>query len=519
MGFNLITGDLCQMYLLPPDVREWLPEDHLAWFVLEVVDEVDLSAFYAQRRLDGRGGAAYDPSILLAVLVYAYCIGERSSRRIERRLHEDIAFRVLGRNLQPDHATLARFRATFEEPLAGLFSTVLALCARSGLIDLGLVAVDGTKLHANASLSSNHSADGLRKLAETEAQRILDEAAAVDAAEDAGACPPTPRLLADRERRRERIRALLDELDSERVDAQAAIVADREEREQPNATGGAARRGGRRLGSGKLTKARQVNLTDPESRIMMAKGRFVQSYNAQVAVTADQIVIAAQVWQASSDAELLAPTLTAMATNLTGIGADGRPSVVLADAGYWSAANAGLDAADLLLIATTKGWKLHDTDRPLTPPPPPSTDGTPPDRYSLIERVEAGEILARDAAQSCGVSEPTMSRWRRLWRGGGRDAIPMHRPNAAGIVTRNSTRPVSEKAEVRRQMEQQLRSDDGKALYKRRSGTVEPVFGQIKTNRRIDRFQRRGLAACAAEWQLITATHNLLKLWNHKLAV
>jgi len=511
VGVNLITADLSQPYLLPPDVRDWLPEDHLAWFVLDVVSEVDLSAFYAHRRLDGRGGASYDPAILLAVLVYAYCVGERSSRRIERRLHEDIAFRVLGRNLCPDHATLARFRAGFHEPLGALFATVLAMCAKAGLIDLGLVAVDGTKLHANASMSANHSADGLRKLAETEAKRILDEAAAVDASEDSQPTVPTPRLLAERERRRERIRGLLDELDAERASAEAEVAADREQRERAKAEGLPAKRG-RPKGSGKPAKPRQLNVTDPDSRIMMTKGRFVQSYNAHVAVTGDQIVVAAEVFQAPSDAELLAPTLESMTANLTAIGVDPRPGVVLADAGYWSAANAGLDVADTLLIATTKGWKLHDKPVPLTPRAVDTRDR--PDPCTLIEQVEAGEILARDAAKACGVSQPTMSRWRRLWRAGGRDSVPAH-PDRNGSPERNSNRPHSDKAEVRRQMEQRLRSDAGKQLYKKRSATVEPVFGQIKTNRGIDRFQRRGLAACRSEWKLIAATHNILKLWNH----
>ena len=152
-------------------------------------------------------------------------------------MHEDVAFRVVGRNLHPDHATLARFRATFQEPLAGLFATVLALCARAGLIDLGLVAVDGTKLQANAASSSNHSADGLRKLLEMEAKRILDEAAAVDAAEDIEPSPPRSRLFAEREHRRERIRETLAELDAEREQAENEVSTDRELRARTKAEG------------------------------------------------------------------------------------------------------------------------------------------------------------------------------------------------------------------------------------------------------------------------------------------
>ena len=411
----------------------------------------------------------------------------------------------MGRNLHPDHATLARFRATFQEPLAGLFSTVLALCVQAGVIDLALVAVDGTKMEANASLSSNHSADGFRKLLEAEARRILDEAAAVDAAEDA--ISPPPRLLIGRERRRERIREALAELQAERERAEAEVTADREQRAHAKAEGRAKR--GRPKGGGAPVKPRQINLTDPDSRIMCTKGRWVQAYNAQVAVTADQIILAAELFVAASDAELLAPTMAAMTAQLADLGVDDRPDVVVADAGYWSAANASLDIADTLLIATTKAWKMCDKDRP---PQAPVADNSV-DRCALIERVEAGEMLARDAAKALGVSEPTISRWRSHWRAGAR-SIPTGEQTASDTPSANSTTPISEKAEIRRRMEQRLRTENGAALYKRRSPTVEPVFGQIKTNRRIDRFHRRGLAACAAEWKLIAATHNLLKLWR-----
>ena len=149
----------------------------MAWFVLDVVAELDLSTFHRRYRVDGRGGAAYDPQVMLAVLVYAYCVGERSSRRVERSLVEDVAFRVVAANQQPDHATIARFRAEHEAAIAGLFGQVLAVCARSGLLRPGLVAIDGTKLAANASRDASRTAEQLAK-------EILAEASATDAAED-----------------------------------------------------------------------------------------------------------------------------------------------------------------------------------------------------------------------------------------------------------------------------------------------------------------------------------------------
>ena len=177
MPVNVREADRDQLYLLPPSVADWLPEGHLAWFVLDVVGELDLSAFYAAYRDDGRGGAVYDPATMLAVLLYAYCTGERSSRRIERRLVDDVAYRVVAANQAPDHATVARFRQRHEQAIAELFGQVLALCVRAGLVDAGLVAIDGTKMAADASYFAN------RSLAELAAE-ILAEADRVDAEED-----------------------------------------------------------------------------------------------------------------------------------------------------------------------------------------------------------------------------------------------------------------------------------------------------------------------------------------------
>ncbi len=145
MGFNFIGVDRDQPYLLPPSLREWLPEDHLAWFVVDAVDQLDLSGFRAGYRVDGRGGAAHDPKVMVGLLVYAYCTGVVSSRKIEQACLVDVGFRVVAGNLVPDHSTISRFRATHAEALAGLFTQVLGLCAVAGLAGVGQVAVDGTK--------------------------------------------------------------------------------------------------------------------------------------------------------------------------------------------------------------------------------------------------------------------------------------------------------------------------------------------------------------------------------------
>src|SRR5215208_1251076 len=176
MAQNFIACDREQQLLLPPSLREWLPRDHLAWFVLDAVDALDLAAFFAAYRRDGWGRAAHDPAMMVALLVYAYAVGERSSRRIERRCHEDVATRVICANQAPDHTTIARFRQRHEVALGALFGEVLVLCAQAGIVGVEVVAVDGTKVHANASQHATCDCEQI-------AREILEEAGRVDAEE------------------------------------------------------------------------------------------------------------------------------------------------------------------------------------------------------------------------------------------------------------------------------------------------------------------------------------------------
>ncbi|MDQ5834538.1 MAG: transposase, partial [Actinomycetota bacterium] len=177
MAQNFIVCDREQELLLPPSLQEWLPEDHLAWFVIDAVAQLDLAAFYAAYRADGHGRAAHDPAMMVALLLYAYAIGERSSRRIERRCVEDVATRVICANRAPDHCTIARFRQRHEAALGALFGDVLVLCAEAGLVSVGVVAIDGTKVHANASQHATRDYEQI-------AREILEEAGRVDAEED-----------------------------------------------------------------------------------------------------------------------------------------------------------------------------------------------------------------------------------------------------------------------------------------------------------------------------------------------
>ena len=216
---NFLACDREQAFLMPPDPRDWLPEGHLAWFVLASVEEMDLAAFYGSYRQDGWGRAAFEPSMMVALLMYAYAQGERSSRGIERRCVEDVAYRVIAAQQTPDHATIARFRVRHEAALAGLFSEVLGLCRESGLVKVGVIAIDGTKVHANASHHSNLDYEQL-------AREILKEAGEIDAAEDElygdARGDELPEHLRTREGRRAALRAAKEKLARERAEREDA---------------------------------------------------------------------------------------------------------------------------------------------------------------------------------------------------------------------------------------------------------------------------------------------------------
>jgi transposase len=428
MGQNFVSGDRDQVLLLPPDLRSWVPEGHLALFVIDAVEELDLAVFFGAYRRDGWGRPAYDPAVMVALVLYAYAKGVRSAREIERRCVEDVAFRVVAANLAPDHATIARFRAQHERALGELFGQVLGLCARAGMVRAGVVAVDSTKVAANASGLANRTYDEL-------AREILAEAAAVDAAEDElygdKRGDELPEDLADPGTRRARIRELLDELEAEQragAEQRQAMLERRAEHEQ---------RTGRRppgrppVERPKQTGARErVNVTDPDSRPVKTPRGFIQGYNAHAAVGEGQIIVAAEVTIGTRDQGHLEPLVTVARAKLAAVD-EPAPEVVLADAGYW--------AGPQIRQLTDDGLSVL----------------VPPDGHAR------------------GVPNP-----RR--RGGLYD-----------------------------QMRERLASERGGELYRKRQPMIEPVFAQMKFNRGLDRFRRRGRGAVRAEWRLITATHNL----------
>jgi transposase len=318
VGGNFLAANRDQQYLMPPSLSDWLAEDHLAWFLLDVVDGLDLSELYAAYRADGWGRAAHDPSMMLALLLYGYCLGERSSRRIEVRCREDVAFRVITANSFPDHATIARFRARHEHALTGLFVQSLRLCQAAGLVRVGVLALDGTKIGAQASMNATRS----RAQIEAEVGRMLAEANSVDAAEDeqyAGRSPrdQSPVLRGGQAARRRRLmdaKARLAAEDQAEQEAYQRKVTERAVKEQ--ATGRRMR--GRKPQPPAPDRHRRVNISDPDSRVMPTKSGWVQGYNAQIVTTVDQIIVAAAVTNLTNDQPLLHPMLSATTQILHG---------------------------------------------------------------------------------------------------------------------------------------------------------------------------------------------------------
>jgi transposase len=335
MAHNFLTCDREQALLLPPSLHDWLTEDHLAWFVLDAVDELDLAPFYGEYREDGWGRAAFDPGMMVALLIYAYAIGERSSRAIERRCREDIAFRVITANQTPDHATIARFRVRHENALSGLFTDALRLCAQAGMVSVGLIAVDGTKLHANASMSANRSYEKI-------SEEILAEAAAADAEEDARLGDrrgdELPAQLVDRSSRRARLKAAKARLESEVEVAQQAHRERLGERAVLERERGSKLRGRKpKAPARRVDPSARANLTDPDSRLMRGPKGFLQGYNAQAVTSESQVILAAEISPDSPDVRLLEPMVDATRQELRAAGIQEQPGVVLADAGYWNA--------------------------------------------------------------------------------------------------------------------------------------------------------------------------------------
>ena len=466
MSKSFRADDLNQSLLFPPSLHDWLPENHLARFLADVVNALDLEAIYASYgEKDGRGMSAYAPAMMVRVLLYGYATGVYSSRKLQAKTYDDVAFRFLSADEHPDHSTLAEFRKRHLKALGGLFLQALQLCAKAGLVKLGHVAIDGTKIKANAS---KHKAMSYARMGETE-QRLQQEIAALlqqaeetDAAEDAlygkgRRGDELPDELSRRDSRLKKIQQAKAELETEaeekaaqqRAAAEAKRAARRHQEEQ---TGKKPR--GRKPKAPAPEQAQpeakaQRNFTDGDSRIMpdgANKGSFLQGYNAQAAVDSTaQVIVAAEITQQSNDSRQLLPMLEQLEANL-----GRKPDAVSADAGYWSEANGTDEKVTGIDLHIATGRMKHDQTMA-------TESGPPPDQ-----------------------------------------------------------------ATPRQAMQHKLRTEAGRSIYKMRKAIVEPVFGQIKEVRGFRRFSLRGLDKVQAEWKLVCATSNLLKLfrfaWTPKTA-
>jgi len=463
MAQSFIAVDRDQVLLMPPSLQEWLPADHYAWFVLASVEQMDLSAFLAGYRPDGHGRPAHDPALMVALLIYAYSRGQCSSRGIERECVENVAFRVIAANQKPDHATIARFRRRHETALAELFTRVLELCAEAGLVKVGVIAIDGSKLSANASQESTRGYEQI-------VRELMDLAERTDQEEDElygeRRGDELPEALITREGRKKVLADAKRRLIERRAEQQRPIPKSRTERlkeakrrlEEEHEVHCEANRAyeqwrlagrmkdGRRFGSPpkpyvppELPDGR-INITDLDSGSMKTLRGHMQGYNVQAASNEHQIVIAAEVSVAAADFGSLEPMVIATLRELEGAGVSARPEVVLADAGYWHQAQ----------------------------------------MQNLINHGMS-VLIPPDAANRKGA--------RPGWEGGYYD-----------------------------HMRRVLATDYGGGLYKRRQAMIEPVFADTKFNRKLIRFMRRGRSAVRSEWRLMTATHNLLKLHKHQFA-
>jgi transposase len=471
--------DRDQLFLLPPDVRDWLPAGHPALFLVELIESLDLSGFVARAQTSReRGRPAYHPKVMVGIVLYASMAAVMSSRRIERALAVDVGFRVVAANERPDHVTICRFIVRHRDLLEDLFAQVVGLAAEAGLIDPTLIALDGTKLAGDASLSCNERLGELRE----RFAGWADDVEANDAVEDAAEAADPDQGPIEEMFERGSMRAWIEQRLRERADE---------------------------------ADDRTMNVTDPDSAILpRSGGGWTQGYNAQAAAVAGGIVVAADVCANPSDSTMLVPMVTRIGVAVEA--ATGEPAgVVVADAGYWTTDGiAAIEADDDLpdVLVATGRWLPDQPPEPLEEPDLATDDDNHNDvaaerarRIAVIARVVNGELLLREAADELGVSVPHVCNIKRAWNtGAGDTAVPAPQTRRR----RPPPRP-TRAARSRHAMTDRLARPAGRSLYRQRQAVIEPIFGDIKTNRRITRFLRRGHSLVRAEWHWMLTGHNL----------
>lgn len=447
---NFIVADRKTDYLLPPSVDDWLAQDHLARFVVEVVDGLDLSRL--TRQYAGRGSKAYHPATLLALLVYGYATGVFSSRKIERATYDSVAFRYIAAGTHPDHDTLAVFRRRFLDELADLFVQVLEMAREMKLLRMGTVCLDGTKIAANASRHSALSHGHIVKI-EEQLKREVQELLALAEQADTAAIPDGLSLPEELQRREARLAAMaaakakIEARAAQRYESERAAFDDKIKQRQTKEAATGKKPGGRppKPPASGAQASDQINLTDEESRIMpLSGGGFEQCYNAQAAVdAATMLVTMTSVTQATNDKQQLVPALEALDTLVKRAPQLGEPTTLVADCGFCSEAN----------------------------------------------------VLA---CQAHGI-EPILALSRQE-----------HHPHWRERFSEPA--PLPEQTTAMQVMAHRLKTQSGRAIYALRKQTVEPVFGIIKSVMGFRQFSLRGLRKVSGEWTLVCLAWNLKRM-------
>ncbi len=445
-----------QTYLLPPSPRDWLPDGDLVYFMLDVVQSLDLLAITHKYEQEDRGAPPYHPRMMVTLLLYSYCVGVYSSRRIQKRCERDAAYRVIVGDDIPDFRTISDFRKLHLAELEGLFVEVLKLCARAGLVKVGLVSLDGSKVKANASRHKAMSYEYMQKEEERlhkEIAELLAKAKSADEAEDAlHGCDKRgdelPEELSRRESRLARIQEAKKALETQALEAARAEEARRNAKDEERRAAGETVRKRKPVDPTPKPKA-QYNFTDPESKIMKVSNKgFDQCGNAQAVANEAQIIIAADVTPQANDKRQVVPMVEQSKENLEAAGVEEKIGAFDADTGYFSEENVSyLEGEDIDPYIATERLKHHEKI-PLVPKGRPPKDLTPKQR-----------------------------------------------------------------------MARKLRTKKGRETYAKRKGMIEPVFGQTKQVRDFRQFLLRGIEKMRGEWRLVCTTHNLLKLFRSQQVV
>jgi transposase len=508
-----------QEFLLPPNMADWLPQDHLVWFVLDVVDQLDTTGFHRTRRTGGVGRQGYDPDLLLGLLIYAYAVGERSSRRIERLCTDHVAFRVVCAGDAPDHTTIARFRAEHETAFAEVFAQVLRLCAAAGMVKVGVISIDGTKIAANAARGANRSSDAVRKEAQRIAQQILDEAAVTDVAEEHAATArggdDLPPGFASHSGRAANLKKALEELerqDAEHADIDTAEQA-RAEEFLTRVEAGEVVRGGCPGGVDPVRyhRARIARLEQALADLSGVPGLAARRKrgDAKRHLTAARTSLAAALQDAANGAvDLRGPSARererraqrARARGGTGAGVNVTdPDSRLMTHGSGGGSVQGYNAQfavtdDHLILGIHASQEANDTHC-----------YTPTLAAAAIQATALGLSIGTVLADAGYFTEANLTApgpARLIAPGKNRD---LHRDT-------DDPDPSPADADPLTLMRHRLRDPAHTTIYKRRSATVEPVIAHIKDQTGLRRFARRGLQAITAELHLAAAAVNLNRL-------